>query len=193
MEELFVNRHPGVTLPWWIHSPGTGLEPGRPRDFVLFLCCVCVAQLACCSNQMDLWTKVLVASLNRHYYHVLVWNLLFSTSMAKPCLLFWIHSILSYINRDSKDVIQCCQLSRLGASVRCDRTPSKLGIVLREFPSWLSGPRIQLGTMRLQVQSLASLRGLRIWCCRELWCRLQMWLGSCIAVDPCGCGVGWQL
>ena len=25
--------------------------------------------------------------------------------------------------------------------------------------------------MRLRVQSLASLSGLRIWCCRELWCR----------------------
>ena len=32
--------------------------------------------------------------------------------------------------------------------------------------------RIQLGTMRLQVQSLASLSGLRIWCCHVLWCRL---------------------
>ena len=31
-------------------------------------------------------------------------------------------------------------------------------------------------------QSLVSLHGLRIWCCRELWCRLQMWLGFGIAV-----------
>ena len=36
--------------------------------------------------------------------------------------------------------------------------------------------------MRMQVQSLASLSGLRIWSCRELWCRLQMQLGSGIAV-----------
>jgi len=42
--------------------------------------------------------------------------------------------------------------------------------------------RIQLGTMRLQVWSLASLSGLRIWCCRELWCRSQTWIGSGIAV-----------
>ena len=42
--------------------------------------------------------------------------------------------------------------------------------------------RIQLGTMRLQVQSLASLSGLRIRCCRELWCRLQTRLRSGIAV-----------
>ena len=39
-----------------------------------------------------------------------------------------------------------------------------------------------LGTMRLWVQSLALLSGLRIWCCNELQGRLQMWLGSGIAV-----------
>ena len=42
--------------------------------------------------------------------------------------------------------------------------------------------RIQLGTMRLQVQSLALLSGLRI-----RWCRSQTWLGSSVAVS---CGVG---
>ena len=30
---------------------------------------------------------------------------------------------------------------------------------------------IRLGTMRLQVRSLASLSGYMIWCCRELWHR----------------------
>jgi len=35
--------------------------------------------------------------------------------------------------------------------------------------------RIQLGTMRLQVRSLASLSGLRIWRCHELWCSSQLW------------------
>ena len=33
--------------------------------------------------------------------------------------------------------------------------------------------RIQLGTMTFQVRSLASLSGLRIHRCHELWCRLQ--------------------
>ena len=42
--------------------------------------------------------------------------------------------------------------------------------------------RIRLGTMRLQVWSLALLSGLRIQRCRELWCRLQTWLGSHVAV-----------
>ena len=39
-----------------------------------------------------------------------------------------------------------------------------------------------LGTMRLWVQSLASLSGFRIRHCGELWWRLQTRLGSCIAV-----------
>jgi len=32
------------------------------------------------------------------------------------------------------------------------------------------------------VLSLASLSGLRIQCCRELWCKLQAQLGSCVAM-----------
>ena len=42
--------------------------------------------------------------------------------------------------------------------------------------------RIQLGTMRSQVRSLASLSGLEIWGCRELWCSLQRQLASYVAV-----------
>ena len=42
--------------------------------------------------------------------------------------------------------------------------------------------RIRLGTMRWQVRSLASLSGLRILHCRELWCRSQTRLGSRVAV-----------
>ena len=42
--------------------------------------------------------------------------------------------------------------------------------------------QIQLRTVKLQVQSLASLSGLRIWHCRELWCKLQTRLESCVAV-----------
>ena len=42
--------------------------------------------------------------------------------------------------------------------------------------------RIQLGTMRLLVQSLASLSGLRIQRCYELWCRSKARLRSQVAV-----------
>ena len=48
---------------------------------------------------------------------------------------------------------------------------------------------IQLGTMRLRVQSLASLIGLRIRCYYDLWCRSQTQLGSGVAVAV---AVGWQ-
>ena len=36
--------------------------------------------------------------------------------------------------------------------------------------------------MKRQIQSLASISGLRIQCHRELWCRLQTQLGSRVAV-----------
>ena len=49
-------------------------------------------------------------------------------------------------------------------------------------PVMVQQKRIQLGTMRLPVQSLALLRGLRIWFCRELWCRSQTQFRSGIAV-----------
>ena len=51
-----------------------------------------------------------------------------------------------------------------------------------KFLSWLSGLRTRLVSMRMQVRSLASLSGLRIWRCHDLWCRLQTLLRSCIAV-----------
>ena len=41
---------------------------------------------------------------------------------------------------------------------------------------------IRLVTIKLQVQSLTSLSGLRIRRCCELWCRLKTWLRFAIAV-----------
>ena len=49
-------------------------------------------------------------------------------------------------------------------------------------PVRAQGKQIRLGTMRLWVQSLALLSGLRIQHCHDLWCRLQTQLGSFIAV-----------
>ena len=49
---------------------------------------------------------------------------------------------------------------------------------------------IRLGTVRLQVPSLASLRGLRIRCCWELWCRSQTGLGSRFALSMVTAGSG---
>ena len=55
-------------------------------------------------------------------------------------------------------------------------------IVLLEFPLWLSGLRTQLVSMRTKVWSLASISGLRIRRCHELWCRWQTQVRSGIAV-----------
>ena len=46
--------------------------------------------------------------------------------------------------------------------------------------------RIHLGAMRLQVRSLASIRGLRILRCHELGCRSQTRLRSGVAVVQAG-------
>ena len=52
----------------------------------------------------------------------------------------------------------------------------------QEFPLGLSRLGTRLVTMRTQIQSLVPLSGLRIWLCHGLLCRLQMWLGSQVAV-----------
>ena len=53
---------------------------------------------------------------------------------------------------------------------------------LRVVPIMAQQKQIWLVSMRMQVWSLASLSGLRIWCCHELCCKWWTWLGSCIAV-----------
>ena len=42
--------------------------------------------------------------------------------------------------------------------------------------------------MRIRVQSLALLSGLRIWCCQELWCGSRLESGIAVV-----CGIGQQL
>ena len=52
----------------------------------------------------------------------------------------------------------------------------------RKIPLWLSGLRTRLVSMSMWVPSLASLSGLRIQHCYELWCRSKAWLRPCVAV-----------
>ena len=52
----------------------------------------------------------------------------------------------------------------------------------KEFPFVDQQKRTRLGSMRMWVWSLASLSGLRIQCCSELWRRLQKQLGSCVTL-----------
>ena len=53
---------------------------------------------------------------------------------------------------------------------------------ISRVPVVVQQKQIQLRTMSFRVQSLASLSGLRIWRCCELWCRSQTQLGSHVAV-----------
>ena len=85
--------------------------------------------------------------------------------------------------RDSLLLQNHAVLEHLLTSVICIWTLNDLEKLLcHGVPVMAQWKRIRLGAMRLRVPSLASLSGLRIWCCRELWCRSQMRLGSHMAV-----------
>ena len=66
-----------------------------------------------------------------------------------------------------------------GGVLAAGNTLSKIGIGVPMMVQW---KRIRLGTMRFRVPSLTLLNGLKIWRCPELWCRLQMRLGSGVAM-----------
>ena len=55
-----------------------------------------------------------------------------------------------------------------------DETYTRVTVVAQWKGTWL-------GSMMIQVWSLASFSGLRIQCCREMWCWSHMWLRSRIA------------
>ena len=67
-------------------------------------------------------------------------------------------------------------------------------IIILGAPVVAQQKRIRLVPMRLRVRSLASLSGLRIQCCRELWYRSQTRLGSCVVVavvSASSCSSNW--
>ena len=65
---------------------------------------------------------------------------------------------------------------------RVQRTEIKKIIIKIGVPVVAQQKQIQQGTMRLQIQSLASLCGLRIQHYLQLWCRSQMPLRSGVDV-----------
>ena len=74
-------------------------------------------------------------------------------------------------------VIKCLslpQLSVCGCECKKDRASG--------VPVVAQWKRISLASLRMQFRSLALLTGLRIWCCCELRCRAQTWLGSSVVV-----------
>ena len=59
----------------------------------------------------------------------------------------------------------------------CSSSRSERGV-----PIVAQQKQTRVESMRVQVRSLTSLSGSRIWRCCELWRRLQMWLRSQVAV-----------
>jgi len=56
----------------------------------------------------------------------------------------------------------------------------------QEFPSWLS--RNKSNRNHEVAGSIPGLtQWVKIWCCHELWCRSQTWLGSCIVTVASSC------
>ena len=53
-----------------------------------------------------------------------------------------------------------------------------------EFLSWLSGWQIQLASMKMRIQSLASLSGLGIQSCGELYVAMSCGVGHWRSLDP---------
>ena len=80
------------------------------------------------------------------------------------------HQLLHQEEETSQEVLSVANLI-VGLEIR------DLGVLV--MVQWKG---IRLGTVRLQVRYLALFSGLRIECCRELWCRLQTRLRSFVAV-----------
>ena len=55
-----------------------------------------------------------------------------------------------------------------GHGVHVDMPNYQFKFSKSEVPVMEQWKQIQLGSMRLQLRSLASISGLRIWCCQEL-------------------------
>ena len=100
-----------------------------------------------------------------------------------PCLLFW-----GWDAKKGAGPLQGLQVD--GGLAECPLHPlgsleGDAGTVIKQrwgIPVVVQQIQIRLVSMRLRVRSLASLSGLGIWCCRELWCRSKTWLGSHVAV-----------
>ena len=72
-------------------------------------------------------------------------------------------------------------------------TWSTIKNIHKDFLLWPSGLRTSLASMRICVQPLASLSGLRIQHCHKLRCRWQMWLGSLVAAAVGRCSLDHTL
>ena len=78
--------------------------------------------------------------------------------------------------------VRCINVITAILSLSLEKVETLKNIYKGGVPVVVRRKRIRLGTIRLQVRSLASLGGLRIRHCGELWCRSKTQLGSGVAV-----------
>ena len=117
-----------------------------------------------------------------------------------------VHTVASWVKKCSFNLwppaldsrIRCCHSSSTGHSCGSDSIPGPGTSICYEcshflkvkvksntmngVPAMAQWKRIWLASMRTQVRYLASLSGLRIQHCHELWCRSQMRFRFLIAV-----------
>ena len=103
-----------------------------------------------------------------------------STKLTRPCLLSQLTPLCPTLtapapNRD------CLQIGTAWANEICFASLIKKA-KNRSSCRGAGWKQIRLGTLRLLVRSLASLSGLRIQRCREVWCRWQTRLRSHVAM-----------
>ena len=89
-----------------------------------------------------------------------------------PLFLFLLH----HLNDSKQYTAMVFSIFTMLFNHHCSLTSEQCHYLPQEIPGlefllWLSRLRTQIVSMRIRVQSLASLSGLRIWHCRELWCR----------------------
>ena len=106
-------------------------------------------------------------------------------SLSTPTSLIFSISLL-YIQYRIECLIQCYVVGYTGTQKHLSAADTMRACLKIEItqgvPITAQWKWIWLGTMRLQIPSLALLSGWRIRRCHELWCRSQIQLGSGIAV-----------
>ena len=100
---------------------------------------------------------------------------------------FWHPLLVSFLNYNTESFVQRWQtIQPLNTYINKYISQS----INKGVPVVALQKQIWLASLRMQVWSLGSLRGLRIGHRCELWCRLQTWLRSGVVVAVAGAGAG---
>ena len=190
---LHFSPEPPLSLPW--SKPSTFLHWRDRRAFNLFIYFL-TTSAAYESSQASGWIGAVTAA------HTTGRAMLDPSHSGKLCHSLWqcwilnpewgqrlnlcprrdnVRSLTCWVTTGTPNFFPCCNACP-PCDCSCMYQPQYLkknffGVPFQAQQKW-----IWLGTVRWQVRSLASLNGLRIWHCHQLWYRLQTLLGSDVAV-----------